>query len=128
MTQEKNTQNFREHLGNVSDSGKRIWIYPKIIKGRFYRYRTYFSWFLLLFFFAAPFIKVGGYPLLLLNVFKRQFVIFGQPFWPQDFHIFVFFGLTLLVLIILFTVGVRKGLVWVGLPTDHIHGNGLQKG
>ena len=23
------TENFREHLGNVTQSGKRIWLYPK---------------------------------------------------------------------------------------------------
>ncbi|MFY0643978.1 MAG: cytochrome c oxidase accessory protein CcoG [Bacteroidia bacterium] len=112
MTQEQNTQNFREHLANVSDSGKRIWIYPKIIKGYFYRYRTYLSWFLLTFFFVAPFVKVGGYPLLLLNVFERQFVIFGKPFWPQDFFIFVLFGLTGVIFIVLFTV--VFGRVWCG--------------
>lgn len=112
MTQEKNTENFREHLANVSDSGKRIWIYPKIIKGLFYRYRTYLSWFLLAFFFAAPFIKVSGYPLLLLNVFERKFVIFGKPFWPQDFYIFVLFGLTGIIFIVLFTV--VFGRVWCG--------------
>lgn len=112
MTQEKNTENFREHLANVTHKGKRIWIYPKIIKGVFYRYRTYLSWFLLAFFFAAPFIKIKGYPLLLLNVFERKFVIFGKPFWPQDFHIFVLFALTGVVFIVLFTV--VFGRVWCG--------------
>ncbi len=103
---------FREHLANVTDEGERIWIYPKIIKGAFYKYRTYLSWFLLAFFFLAPFITIGGYPLLLLNVFERKFVIFGQPFWPQDFHVFVFLALTLLVFIVLFTV--VFGRVWCG--------------
>lgn len=112
MSKHENTENFREHLSNVTDSGKRIWIYPKIIKGVFYRYRTYFSWFLLAFFFLAPFIKIGGYPLLMLNVFKRQFIIFGQPFWPQDFYVFVFLALTLLLFIVLFTV--IFGRVWCG--------------
>lgn len=112
MNNSHNTENFREHLANVTDSGKRIWIYPKIIKGVFYKYRTYLSWFLLGFFFLAPFVKIGGYPLLLLNVFERKFVIFGQPFWPQDFYVFVFLALTILVFIVLFTV--VFGRVWCG--------------
>ena len=112
MSKHENTENFREHLSNVTDSGKRIWIYPKIIKGAFYRYRTYLSWFLLAFFFLAPFVKIGGYPLLLLNIFERKFVIFGQPFWPQDFVVFVFLALTSLVFIVLFTV--IFGRVWCG--------------
>lgn len=112
MSKHENTENFREHLANVTQEGKRIWIYPKIIKGAFYKYRTYLSWFLLAFFFLAPFIKIGGYPMLLLNVFERKFVIFGKPFWPQDFHVFVFLALTLLVFIVLFTV--IFGRVWCG--------------
>ncbi len=96
--------NFREHLGNQTTEGKRIWLYPKIIKGKLYKYRTYLSWFYLAFFFLGPFIKINGYPLLLLNVLERQFVIFGQPFWPQDFHFLVLLMITAIVFIVLFTV------------------------
>jgi cytochrome c oxidase accessory protein FixG len=112
MSKHPETENYREHLANVDQEGKRLWIYPKIIAGKFYKYRTWVSWVLLAFFFAAPFIKVNGYPFLLLNVLERQFVIFGQPFWPQDFHVFVFLALTALVFIVLFTV--VFGRVWCG--------------
>ncbi len=104
MSNTETEDNFREHLGNQTTSGKRIWLYPKIIKGRLYKYRTYLSWFYLLFFFTGPFIKINGYPLLLLNVIDRQFVIFGQPFWPQDFHFLVLLLITAIVFIVLFTV------------------------
>ncbi len=104
MSDKGRTENFREHLGNQDNTGKRIWLYPKIIKGRLYKYRTYLSWFYLAFFFAGPFIKINGYPLLLLNVMERRFVIFGQPFWPQDFHLLVILLLTSIVFIVLFTV------------------------
>ncbi|MBO6517704.1 MAG: cytochrome c oxidase accessory protein CcoG [Bacteroidia bacterium] len=104
MSKQQPTDNFREHLANVTEKGKRIWLYPKIIKGRLYKYRTYLSWFYLAFFFIGPFIKIGGYPLLLLNVLERQFVIFGQPFWPQDFHFLVLLMITAIVFIVLFTV------------------------
>ena len=103
---------FREHLANQTKDGKREWIYPTIIKGKFYKYRNFLSWFLLALFFSAPFIKIGEYPLLLLNVLERRFVIFGQPFWPQDFLFFVFTALTFLVFIVLFTV--VFGRVWCG--------------
>lgn len=105
-------ESFRDHVYNQSADGKRQWIYPKIIKGKFYKYRTYLSWVLLGFFFVAPFIKIGDYPFLLLNVLERKFVIFGQPFWPQDFFVFVFLTLTFLVFIVLFTV--VFGRVWCG--------------
>lgn len=103
---------FREQLANQSKSGKPEWIYPSIIKGKFYAYRNYLSWFPLALFFASPFIKIGDYPLLLLNVLERKFVIFGQPFWPQDFLFFVITVLTFLVFIVLFTV--VFGRVWCG--------------
>lgn len=104
MSKTNNTDNFREHLANVTEKGKRIWLYPKIIKGKLYKYRTYLSYLYLAFFFAGPFIKVNGNPLLLLNVLDRQFVIFGQPFWPQDFHFLVLLLITFIVFIVLFTV------------------------
>ncbi len=100
----KYEEEFRDHVGHQTKEGKREWIYPKIIKGKFYKYRTYFSWFLLAFFFIAPFVKINGYQLLLLNFIERKFVIFGQPFWPQDFFLFVVLALTFLVFIVVFTV------------------------
>ena len=105
-------ESFRDHVGNQTKEGKREWIYPKIIKGKFYESRSYFSWFLLAFFFIAPFVKINGYQLLLLNFIERKFVIFGQPFWPQDFFLFVVLTLTFLVFIVVFTV--VFGRVWCG--------------
>lgn len=100
----RDTEAFRNHIGTVDEEGKRIWMYPKKPSGRFYRARTVLSWFLLAFLFGAPFIEVGGEPLLLLNVIDRKFIIFGLKFWPQDLHLFALSMLTLFVFIILFTV------------------------
>ncbi len=41
---------------------------------------------------------------MLFNVLERRFIIFGQVFWPQDFHLLVLSIIALLVFIILFTV------------------------
>ncbi len=94
---------FRDHIATVDKTGKRIWIYPKKPKGRFYNARTYFSWFLLALFFAGPFIRVHGQPLLLLNFLERKFVILGVAFWPQDFHLFLLAMITFVIFIVLFT-------------------------
>jgi cytochrome c oxidase accessory protein FixG len=83
---------------------KRTWIYPKIIKGKLYKYRALLSYFLLALLFSAPFIKVNGEQLILLNVLARKFVFFGLVFWPQDFYLFVLALLTFIVFIVLFTV------------------------
>ncbi len=95
---------FRDRIATVDESGKRVWIYPKKPKGHYYRWRTYVSWVLLAFLFGAPFIKIHGEPMFLFNVLERKFILFGIPFMPQDFHLFVLAMLTLVVFIILFTV------------------------
>ncbi|WP_200976977.1 cytochrome c oxidase accessory protein CcoG [Echinicola sp. 20G] len=95
---------FRDSLSTVKEDGKRNWVYPKKVRGFFYKWRTYLSWLLLGFLFVGPFLKIGGKPFLLLNIFERRFVIFGQVFWPQDTHILLFLLLIFFVFIILFTV------------------------
>jgi polyferredoxin len=49
-------------------------------------------------------VKVNGNQLMLFNVLERRFNIFGFPFWPQDFYIFVLVMITMVVFVILFTV------------------------
>ncbi|MBI1185659.1 cytochrome c oxidase accessory protein CcoG [bacterium] len=100
----KSQENFRNRLSSVDDKGKRIFIFPKLIKGRFYKYRTYFSWFLLVIMFGLPFIKYNGRPFIMLNVLERKFIIFGTVFWPQDFILFLLAIISLILFIILFTV------------------------
>lgn len=99
-----NKNQFRDKISTVTDDGKRVWVYAKKVKGKFYNYRTQLSWFLLAFLFLAPFIKIKGHQFLLFNVIERRFNIFGFPFWPQDFHIFVISMIIGVVFIALFTV------------------------
>jgi cytochrome c oxidase accessory protein FixG len=105
-------ENFRNHLGNVTPDGHRLKIYPTQPKGRHHSARRVVSWVLLAVLFAGPFIKINGHPLLLLNILKRQFVLFGVPFWPQDFYLFLLTMLSLLVAIVLFTS--VFGRLWCG--------------
>lgn len=95
---------FRDSIATVDSEGKRSWVFPKKPSGRFYKYRSYVSYFLLAFLLAAPFIKINGNQFLLFNVLERKFNIFGFPFWPQDFHLLVISMITGVVFVILFTV------------------------
>lgn len=97
-------ESFRDAIGTVDDKGKRIWVFPKIPSGKLYDRRKIVSYFLLLFLFAAPFVKVNGNQFLLFNVTERKFNIFGFPFWPQDFYLFVISMLVGVVFVALFTV------------------------
>jgi len=96
---------FRDSIGTVTEEGKRAWIFPKKPSGRYYEYRKIVSYVLIAFLFAAPFVKIGGNQFLLFNVLERRFNIFGFPFWPQDFHLFVISMIIGVVFITLFTVG-----------------------
>lgn len=97
-------ESFRDSLSTVTKDGKRIWLYPKLLIGRFYKWRTYFSYLLLAFLFLAPVIKINGQPLILLDFINRNFILFSIHFGPQDFHLFVLAMIGLIVFIILFTV------------------------
>jgi cytochrome c oxidase accessory protein FixG len=72
--------------------------------GKFTNWRQWFGYALLAFLFIGPFIRIGGEPLLMINLVERRFVFFGQTFWPQDFLIFVLGFLTFIVFVALFTV------------------------
>ena len=97
-------QEFRNKLATVTDEGKRKWIYPKKPSGKFYNARTIVSLFLLAFLVIVPFIKVNGHQFLLFDFLNRQFILFGIPFGPHDFHLFVLAMIAIIVFIILFTV------------------------
>ncbi len=97
-------ENFRDSISTITEEGKRAWVFPKKPSGRFYRYRKYVSYVLLAFLFAAPFIKVDGNQFLMFNVLERRFNIFGFPFWPQDFHLFVISMIIGVIFVALFTV------------------------
>lgn len=96
---------FRDQISTLTDDGKkRKWIYPRVVKGKLYQYRSWLSYFFLALLFTAPFLKLNGEQLVLLNVLERKFVFFGVVFWPQDFYLFVLALLTFMVFIVLFTV------------------------
>ncbi|MBI5663394.1 MAG: cytochrome c oxidase accessory protein CcoG [Ignavibacterium album] len=97
-------QEFRNHLATVTKEGKRKWIFPKKPSGRFYNARTIVSFFLLAFLIITPFIKVNGHQFLLLDFPNRHFILFGVPFGPHDFHLFVLAMISFVVFIVLFTV------------------------
>ncbi len=97
-------ERFRDSIGTINEEGKRAWVFPKKPSGRFYEYRKWVSYILLLFLFSSPFIKVNGNQFLMFNVLERRFNIFGFPFWPQDFHLFVISMITGVIFIALFTV------------------------
>ena len=105
-------KDFRDHLATADQEGRRQWLYPRKVQGRFFRARTIVSWLLLAIMFAGPFIRINGNPLLLINILERKFVILGQIFWPQDMIMFAVAALVFITGIIIFTAA--YGRLWCG--------------
>jgi cytochrome c oxidase accessory protein FixG len=95
---------FRDTIGTIDEEGNRKFIFPKKPSGKFYDYRKWVSYFLLIVLVANPFIKINGNQFMMFNILERRFNIFGFPFWPQDFYLFVLFMIIGIVFVILFTV------------------------
>lgn len=106
------SEGFRDTIATVDSEGKRLWVYPKKPSGKLHQWRIAVTIFLLSLFFGGPFLNISGQPFLLLNVFERKFVIFGQAFWPQDFVLLAITLIIFFVFIILFTV--VFGRIWCG--------------
>jgi len=100
----ENDQSFRDKISTVDKQGKRVWVYPHQPSGKLYTARTWVTLVYLLVFFTLPFIKYDGHPIFMINVLQRQFILFGQIFWPQDFFIFGLSMVVFIVFIALFTV------------------------
>ena len=108
----KTDLSFRDRPINLDEHGSRKWVYAKRPKGKWYTRRTIFSWFVLLFFIAVPFIRINGNPFVLLDVAGRKFIIFGAIFWAHDTLILALLMLSFVLFIVLFTV--TFGRLWCG--------------
>ena len=96
----------RVHLPVVRSSlrsdGRRDFVHPADVHGRFDTARRIGFWALIAVFLALPWIPIGGHPALFLDVDHRRFYLFGATFNAQDIWL-VFFLLT----------GVAFGLVYL---------------
>jgi cytochrome c oxidase accessory protein FixG len=95
---------FRDELATVTKEGKRIWVYPKKPKGKFYNIRNLVTVILLGILFGLPFISHNDHPFVLFDILNREFILFGIPFGPHDFHLFGIAMISIFVSLFLFTV------------------------
>lgn len=111
-TEPANRPDFRDQLSTADRQGRRRWLYPRKVRGRFYRARTWLSWLLLALMFTGPFLRIQGNPVLLFNIVERKFIILGQIFWPQDMIMFALALLLFITSILIFTAA--YGRLWCG--------------
>lgn len=103
---------FRDRPINITETGRRKWIYAKQPKGKWYTRRTIVGWIAIAFLVLAPFIKINGNPLMLFDIANRKFSIFGQVIWAQDSYLMALIMAITVVFIVLFTV--IYGRLWCG--------------
>jgi cytochrome c oxidase accessory protein FixG len=99
-------------LSTLNRDGSRRWIRPKLSKGRFYRQRLVTAWALIATFTLIPILKLGGKPLMLFDIPKREFTFFGATFLPTD--TFLLMLLLFSIFIGIFLVTAVLGRVWCG--------------
>ncbi|MFN6192944.1 MAG: 4Fe-4S binding protein, partial [Planctomycetota bacterium] len=101
----------------INPDGSRNAIHPADVAGRFQR-RKQALWLLLIaIYLAVPWLKVGGHPVLLIDIPHRHFYLLGHTFNAQDFWLAFFLvtgvGFTLFMAAALF------GRLWSGYTCPH---------
>lgn len=99
-------------LASVGEDGSRRAIHPSDVRGRFIRARTWVFAGLIAFYVALPFLKLGGHPVIHLDVPARKFYLFGATFNAQDFWLVLFLVTTVSFALLFLTAWV--GRVWCG--------------
>ena len=102
----------RDSVTTIRSDGSRPFLYPADTHGRFIAIRRVVAGFLLASYLALPWIKLNGYPAVLLDVAERRFHLFGLTFAAQDMWL-LFFVLTGLGFSLIFITALF-GRVWCG--------------
>jgi cytochrome c oxidase accessory protein FixG len=71
-------------LSTLEADGSRRWLMPRLARGKLFNARRIVAYLLLALFIVTPYISVGNYPIVLLDVLHRRFHILGATFLPTD--------------------------------------------
>ena len=99
-------------LPTLNADGTRNRIRPRLYDGRLVRARRWVAWALMALFIGLPLLRVGGKPAILLDVVKREFVLFGRTFLATDGVLLMLLMLSIFVAVVLTTALV--GRAWCG--------------
>lgn len=103
---------LHQKRGSIHADGHREKVRVADVAGRFTTWRRRAFFLLILVYAAAPLVKVGGQPLIFLDITARRFYLFGQTFNAQDAYL-LFFLLAGGVLSIFLLTAVM-GRIWCG--------------
>jgi polyferredoxin len=106
------TQPSLDSVSTIRADGSRRYLFPADVSGRFTRARAWAALVLIAIYLLLPWIKVGGYPAVFLDIAERRFHFFGWTLAAQDLWL-TFFLITGLGFS-LFFVTALLGRVWCG--------------
>lgn len=99
-------------LPTLNADGTRNRIRPRLYPGRLYRARLVVAWALIALFVGLPFVRIHGKPAILLDVVRREFVLFGATFLATDGVLLMLLMLGIFLSVVLVTALV--GRAWCG--------------
>lgn len=102
----------RDSVTTIRDDGSRLFLHPADARGVFTKARRWSGLGLVAIYLSLPWIKIGGYPAVFLDIAGRRFHLFGLTLAFQDAWL-LFFGITGLGFT-LFFVTALLGRVWCG--------------
>jgi len=101
-----------DSVTTIGADGSRPFIYPADVKGRFATARKASALALIVFYLSLPWIQVGGFPAVFLDIEARRFHLFGLTLAAQDmwlsFFLITGLGFSLFFITALF------GRIWCG--------------
>lgn len=101
-----------ESVTTIREDGSRFFLHPAETRGRFTFWRRWSGLALVAIYLATPWVKIGGYPAVFLDVASRRFHLFGTTLAFQDTWL-LFFGITGLGFTLFFLTALL-GRVWCG--------------
>jgi len=115
----------KDFVTTINDDGSRYFLHPADVHGVFSRIRRFGGLALIAVYLLLPWIPVGGYPAVFLDLAERRFHFFGYTLAAQDAWL-LFFGLTG-VGFGLFFITALLGRLWCGYACpqtvflDHVY-------
>lgn len=99
-------------LSTLEADGSRRWLRPRLSTGRWWQRRRIVAYALMVVFVAIPHLRIGGKPLILLDIAAREFTVLGRTFYPTDTVVLALLLLSVCITIVLLTA--VAGRAWCG--------------
>ncbi len=90
MTREVHLPVVPEQASSLSRDGRRNFVYPADVTGRFATFRKVLFFVLIGIYVSLPFVPIGGHPAIFLDIEHRAFYLFGLVFNSRDIWMMVF--------------------------------------